>query len=34
MRNRTNTRLVKNGKKTSPIEAFTGEVPSIDYIRK
>lgn len=34
MRNRTATGPVIDNKKTCPIRAFTGEIPSIDHIRK
>lgn len=34
LRNRTDTGPIIDGKKTSPIESFTREVPSIDHIRK
>lgn len=34
MRNRTATGPKVNGQKTCPMKAFTGEIPSIDHIRK
>ena len=34
MRNRTDVGPIIKGRKTSPMEAFTGETPSIDHIRR